>query len=117
MNNDERDNDLPRKVRSELDAQLDMLDANVSARLSAARHRALDQLHTKPRWQPVAGWAVAASLVLAVSLWWQQAPTSNGISADDFDLLVSGDGIELYEDLEFYEWLSSQDGAAEHEAG
>ena len=114
---DERDSELQDKVRSELDAQLDTLDANVTARLSAARHRALDQLERKPRWQPVTGWAVAATLVLAVSLWWQQAPTGNGLSADDFELLVSSDGIELYEDLEFYEWLASEERTADYEAG
>lgn len=109
--NDERDTEVQQQVRAELDAKVDALDANVTAGLSAARHRALDQLQAKPRWQPVIGWAVAATLVVAVSLWWQQAPISNGMSADDFELLVSGDGIELYEDLEFYDWLSSENDA------
>lgn len=109
--NDERDTEVQKQVRAELESQLDTLDANVTARLSAARHRALDQLQVKPRWQPVIGWAVAATLVVAVSLWWQQAPMSSGMSADDFELLVSGDGIELYEDLEFYDWLSSENDA------
>lgn len=109
--NDERDTQVQKQVRDELEAQLDTLDANVVAGLSAARHRALDQIQTKPRWQPVFGWAVAATLVIGVSLWWQQAPISHGMSADDFELLVSGDGIELYEDLEFYDWLSSENDA------
>lgn len=110
--NDQRDKEVQQRARAELEAKLETLDANVTARLSVARHRALDQLKTKPRWQPVAGWAVAATLVVAVSLWWQQSPsTLNGISPDDFELLVSSDGIELYEDLEFYEWLSSENDA------
>jgi hypothetical protein len=111
--NDQRDKEVQQRVRTELEAKLETLDANVAARLSAARHRALDQLTSKPRWQPVAGWAVAATLVVTVSLWWQQSPsTANGISPDDFELLVSGDGIELYEDLEFYDWLSSENDAS-----
>lgn len=109
--NDERDTEVQKQVRAELEAQLETLDANVTARLSAARHRALDQLQTKPRWQPIIGWAVTATLLVAVSLWWQQASISNGMSVDDFELLVSGDGIELYEDLEFYDWLSSENDA------
>ena len=109
--NDERDKAVQQQIRAGLETQLDDLDANVTARLSAARHRALDQLKTRPRWQPVTGWAVAATLVVAVSLWWQQAPRGNGISAEDFEMLVSGDGIELYEDLEFYEWLASENNA------
>ena len=109
--NDQRDRDVQQKVRAELDKQLHSVDANVAARLSAARHRALDQLKPKSHWQPLAGWAVAATLVVAVGLWWQQTPSGNGLNPDDFEMLVSGDGIELYEELEFYDWLSSENDA------
>ncbi len=109
--NEQHDQELQQKVRTELESQLDTLDANVAARLAAARHRAVGELKIKSAWKPIAGWAVAATLVVAVSLWWQQMPITNGMSADDFELLVSSDGIELYEDLEFYDWLSSENDA------
>jgi hypothetical protein len=97
-------------VRNVLERDADGLDADVTVRLAAARRRALGAVKPEMHWQPVAGWAMAASALLAVSLWWQTS-TVDGVNAEDFEILVSGEQIELYEDLEFYDWLGSDNDA------
>ncbi len=109
---DEADQAFVRKIRTILDQSVDDLDAVVSARLSGARHRALE-VEKRPHRigiLPVAGLASITVAMLAAVLWLhvpsQQAP---GIPVEDLELLVSSESLEFYEELEFYEWLEEHD--------
>ncbi len=63
-------------------------------------------------WKPVAAFAVAASLVLAVIIWpsgTEDMPTGELL---DLELIAADDSLQLYEELDFYQWLAeTQDSA------
>lgn len=110
--NERNDQRIQALARRALNRDIGTLDANVSARLASARRRALDHVRPGQRWGSMAGWAVAASVLLALNLWWWQMPAGNDVSADDFEMLVSGEQIELYEDLDFYHWVGADNDAS-----
>jgi hypothetical protein len=93
------------------------LDGLTSARLRAARLRAVEQAR-QSRFHRLAGrWtgiAVAATIAAVV---WFTVPANFTIPGSDdavlaqFDLPAE-DNLELYRDLEFYGWLASQEGAS-----
>ena len=91
-------------VRRELDAQADGLDELTLARLHAARRRALAVRPAGARRRSAAfGLATAAAVLLAVLLW--QSPSAPPVPSEDWDIVVTGDDMELMENYEFYEWL------------
>jgi hypothetical protein len=96
------------RVKSTLDAQEAQLDADSIRDLRLARHKALESLPTPRRiWQPVAMAAVAATVaIVAVSLHVMQGtPPRTPAAIEDMALLSAGDEFELYENLDFYQWL------------
>lgn len=104
------------------------IDSASSARLAAARREAVDAMEGQQplnaaRWMPLAGAAVAASLVAIVLLPAGpgndvQLPMNGGIfdNPTDIELLLEGDGLEMIEDLEFYSWIESNADAAQQPA-
>ncbi len=96
-------------VRRELDQSVEALDAATLSRLNQARQRALDAgLGRQVWWRPLAaGLALASVAVLAVSLWLAR-PAVEPQALDDLELLTAAEPIEFYEELEFYEWLDSE---------
>lgn len=96
------------RVRETLDGQDAQLDADTLRELRLARARAIDALPRPQRiWQPV-GLAVLATTLVAVvvSLQLMHTTTPNATAGlEDMALLSAGDDFELYENLEFYQWL------------
>ena len=96
------------RVRAALDEQTTRLDADTLRDLRLARARAVATLQRPRRvWQPVALAAMAASLAAVVVtlhlLHTTPATTTAGL--EDMAILSAGDDFELYENLEFYQWL------------
>ena len=104
------------------------IDSIRSARLAAARREAVDAMEgQRPRyaahWMPLAGVAVAASLV-AVALLPSRPGDDAGLPLNggifdhpaDIELLLESDGLEMIEDLEFYSWIESNADAAQQPA-
>jgi len=109
-----------------LDDSSHILTSEVSQRLDAIREQALTQpvkigtpdaksfteyvrrFFTNLRLAvPVSGFATAFVLVVVVSLVYQNSgPTGSLFIDDDIVLFASADDIELYENLEFYQWLA-----------
>ncbi len=108
------DNKLNQRIRTALDASVDELDPDISRRLRQARHAALETA-TKPRppfWQPAGAFALASILVLSIFLWpdrdtRQVAPEAAALA--DLELITTNDSLQLYEDLDFYQWLLESD--------
>jgi len=94
-------------IRAELDHGVESLDAVTRSRLRQIRARAMAGAGRKrtPRFLVPAGLAVTACLLaLVISIVpRQQAFQENMV--EDLDLMFTQDGLEFYEDLEFYEWL------------
>jgi len=91
------------------------LDGETRAKLAAARESAVEAA-AGPRFRP---WSVgmrlapagAVAALLAVLIWQGvNAPVEieSPTMISDLDLLLEGEELDLFEELEFYAWLSEQ---------
>jgi hypothetical protein len=112
MSKDAREEALLRQVKSALDAGSETLDAATCTRLRAARAHALRQRHARQPWLlwPAAGAALAAAALLSWGLWFNAPVSHTPAALEQLELLSSTENLELYTDLEFYQWLA---GAAD----
>jgi len=114
------------QARRVLDESAQSLDGATLSRLNRARQAALAQRRSALRpWFVPAGFASACALLLAVAVVWRaplpmqakggaQTPIatalqSGGFAAGDLDIVSGDEGLEFYQDLEFYAWLDQQD--------
>ncbi len=99
-----------KKAKQQFDESVERLDGETQSRLNRARHVALAEVGTgrsiRLQWAPAAG--VAAAAVLAVVLWAGNPVTEDMATpavASDMEILLTGDSLEMLEDLEFYSWI------------
>ena len=103
------------RARELFDDSVERLDAATLSRLNQGRHRALAELETaKPkgqwlRWAPAAGIATAAVVTVMVMNAPVPVDTDESFTTSDFEMLLEDDGLEMFEDLEFYSWLEYAD--------
>ena len=105
------------KARQSLVESEEQLDAATTSRLREARRRAVEAAGERergffriPGWARVGAVATAAAAVL-VFMVWHDYPGHDfpARSADDMEIVLSmdsADTMDLYEDLDFYEWLA-----------
>jgi len=113
------DQSFVHNIKQTLDSSVDQLDVDISRRLRLARAKAVESHSAKHSyWRPVGGFALAATLVAAIGVWQfaGHAP-SPGVAAvpqamDDFEMIAAADSLQLYENLEFYQWLEVIKGDA-----
>jgi hypothetical protein len=102
------------RARQSLLAGEDQLDAATASQLREARRRAVEAAGERekgffriPGWARVGAVATAAAAVLVLMIWYdnprQDLPVRN---ADDLEIVLNVDNMDLYEDLDFYEWLA-----------
>ena len=125
MSNNSRDIDaqLIESIRHRLDEEVDGLDSATLLRLEQARRLALAAA-PRPHWRrmirlsnrPAGDWLVPAGafasvLATAVALTIMVAEPGSGSAreVDDVELLTAGEELELYENLEFYQWLQDRE--------
>tara|TARA_R110000772_G_scaffold38354_9_gene90533 strand:- start:3182 stop:3535 length:354 start_codon:yes stop_codon:yes gene_type:complete len=112
MNQQRAEKQLLNEIKQELDNSCDRLDAQTLSRLNYARHQALEGKHTAFFQRRVfTGSALAACLmVLGLGFYIQtdsQAELDIALSElEDIEILSADENLELYEDIEFYQWLS-----------
>ena len=101
-------------VKQELDSSVHSLDGETRSKLAAARRKALEGHSSTSRnyWLPAGGFALAAMLILAVTLRQPEAPMLDESlplalleSGSDMEIITALDDPELLEDLEFFYWL------------
>lgn len=110
---------LTSKIQQHLDDAVSGMDGQLQSRLRQARATAIDNVAGKqatlaPRYWLPAGIVMAAVLMLTVLILpLQPNGMTNGQSAapavfaiEDIDILTDPEDLELYEDLEFYRWMS-----------
>src|SRR5262245_40345511 len=101
------------RARGLLEESTDRLDGNVRSRLTQARFAAVEEARRARhsfRWRTwIPAGALAAAAAVAVVLWTSQSPTPVQSSLDDLEIVADGENFELLENLDFYEWVSTQD--------
>lgn len=118
---------LAERIRAHLEASADALDDATVARLEEARRRAVAAAGRSARrggWRSLLGerrpaeWLVPAGafasvVATATALSIMVADPGDGVvrEMDDLEMLTSGEDIELYENLEFYQWLQDRERA------
>ncbi|MFN9731829.1 MAG: DUF3619 domain-containing protein [Pseudomonadota bacterium] len=102
-------------ARRELDAGVGDLDAVTLGRLTRARQAELEAARGRraPRWLGpafAAGACAALALVAVLPIMRGNTEIAPPVPAAgaDLELLAAADELELYEDLEFYAWLETQ---------
>ena len=122
MNTSDTDDNLTRRAREVFLASVAGLDASTVARLRETRLKALEaaeapQSAWRQSWRVPAG-AMALVFVAAVgsALWWNglngpmgTPETLNTASNEDLPIVVTSDSLDMYADLDFYQWLATQD--------
>lgn len=120
LNTDEK---LTRRARELFLASVAGLDAGALARLKEARLKAVEAASTaQPAWSawriPAGATALLAVAVVGSALWWNgltgpvAAPEPfASASNDDLPIVLTSDNLDMYADLDFYQWLESQDKA------
>jgi hypothetical protein len=105
------------RARQSFLASEEQLDAASASRLRDARRKAVEAAGVRgkgffriPNWARIGSVATAAAAVLVFMIWFdtpkQDLPVK---SADDLEIVLnvdSADNMDLYEDLDFYEWLA-----------
>lgn len=102
------------KTRQALLASEGRLDAATLARLREARAKAVEAagegsrgFFRVPNWMRAGAFATAAAAVILFAVWVdppkQELPVK---SVDEFEIVLYADNLELYEDMDFYEWLA-----------
>ncbi len=103
-----------------LEHSIEDLDDDVSRQLRQARLRALESYEEKHSyWKPAGGFALATMLLVAIGVW-QFGDNGRGVETghsltqamEDLELIATSDSLQLYEDLEFYQWLDVMEGNA-----
>ena len=121
MNDQEKLPEWTGQARQLLDDSAAGIDAATLSKLNRARQAALQGRGARASrpWFLPAGLAGACAVLLAVAVvWMHHSPASNvlfgdaqgngSMSDNDLEMVASDDGIEFYQDLDFYAWLDSQ---------
>lgn len=106
------DRDFAIHAKRVLDYAVQEVDQSSALRLQRGRLAALESKPSRALWMVWAsGFAVASVAVLAIYLWGPQPISQQHavVPLDDFELITSGENVELAEDLDFFHWLADDD--------
>ncbi len=110
------------QAKAKFDDSVERLDAAALSRLNQSRHAALEALHGGRsaaiwgRWVPATGVA-AAAIVTVMVMRGPEAVDLPTESVTDFEILLEGESLEMFEDLEFYSLVEVIDQEANGNVG
>jgi hypothetical protein len=111
-----KEDELNTNIRQNLDESVDALDANTLSKIRQIRAQAVEKAEVRHvNWPPnrqgflVGSLVTACIMVFAVIILLKSPTPMQTVPIDDIELISSADSLELFEDLEFYEWLE-EDG-------
>jgi hypothetical protein len=123
MKMQEIDDIFARRARDLFLESTGRLDPQTLARLSEARRRAVDAVGQKSPglflgWRlPASALALAFVGVIGGALWTggsAPAPSASFTAANiDAPMMMTSDNLDMYADLDFYQWMESQDQPAQ----
>ncbi|MGA2958192.1 MAG: hypothetical protein ABSF48_21000 [Thermodesulfobacteriota bacterium] len=107
----EKAKDLLNGVAENLDGQtgqrLERIRTNV---LRAAEEKA-SGFFTPLRWILVGGFGTATMAAVALFFWLNPSPRDFPAKhVEDFEIIISREPIDFYQDLEFYRWMATPNG-------
>lgn len=107
----ERDDKWLAAIRMELVRGVEDIDGSTSLKLNQIRQRALARKTSRSLPGLLLPTAVLATacLVLALIIYIPQQQPKQKQMIDDLDLITTSQSLDLYEDLDFYEWLEAYD--------
>ncbi len=106
------ENEFNANIRQNLDESVDALDASTLSKIRQIRAQAIEKAGTRHINWPgfmVGGLATACVMVFAVMILLNSPAPMQAVPVDEIELISSADNLELFEELEFYEWLE-EDG-------
>ena len=102
------------QARQSLDRGCEAVDGYTQSRLTAIRHEALGRNKAAglSRWLPATGVVTACTVLVVFTMLsntWsgEDAELVGDDALQDIDLLTAEEGIEFFEDYEFYQWLAA----------
>ena len=107
MTENNTDQEFINDVKAVFDRSVEQLDAGIESRLDRIRHKALAQKTGKSRrwiYYPAGALITACLVIIILSLSRPEIPGPS-IKADDFEIFSTADKFDLYNNLEFYQWL------------
>ena len=129
-NNSDKDQKFLSRVSDALDKSCDSIDGYTQSRLTTIRHQALERAQPASSkwklWVPASTVGLACCMLLVVNFGLKtefnsqlgsqsgsqlnsEEITVSGTALGDLDLLTSEEGIEFFENFEFYQWLAEND--------
>jgi len=124
MNTSNTDEKLARRARELFLASAAGLDAATLARLKEARLKAVEAVEAPQSawggWRiPAGATALLAVAVVGSALWWTgltspavaPEPFATAGNNEDLPIVLTSDNLDMYADLDFYQWLEAQDKA------
>jgi hypothetical protein len=110
MNDPTNNDEFAAKAKGVFDDSVERLDGAALSSLNQGRHVALEGLANAEvsaqwrRWVP-AGGVAAIALVSVLVLRPPEVADVPGEVTADFEILLEGESLEMYQDLEFYSWI------------
>ncbi len=117
MNQNDQENLLLEKVKLLLDRSAEDLDRRTGQRLEQIRLQALRGAEEKHKgflfsqpWITLGSFAVATIALVAVFFWLHTTPSDLPFKhVEDLEIITSKEHIDLYQNLDFYEWLAGRE--------
>lgn len=122
MNDPTEHDEFAAKAKTTFDESVERLDGAALSRLNQARHAALENLENAEananwrRWVP-AGGVAAIALVSVLVLRGPEVDNIPDEAAADFEILLEGESLEMFQDLEFYSWIDEAEFSANGNVG
>lgn len=122
MNDPSNNDEFAAKAKGVFDDSVERLDGAALSRLNQGRHAALEGLAKAEvsanwrRWVP-AGGVAAIALVSVLVLRPPEVTDVPGEVTADFEILLEGESLEMYQDLEFYSWIDEAELEANGNVG
>ncbi len=101
-------------VKSAFDDGVEGLDTDTLSRLNSIRHAAVESFSCRKYswWLYPAGVFVTASLAIIIFTLIQPENITSTVKAEDIEILSTSEELDIYEDLEFYQWLEDYEISA-----
>ena len=110
--NEHNEDKFEANIKQALDNGVDAIDAHTLSRIRQVRARAVEKAEVKSvNWFGVMSGALATAcvMVFAVMILLESPTPMQAVPVDDIELISSSDNLELFEELEFYEWLDEHE--------